>query len=175
MKETDTIDHRHRRSIRLHGYDYRLAGAYFVTICVQERICLFGDIQDGEMILSGAGNMILNTWNGLPQHYKGVDIDAFVVMPNHIHGIIILETSEEFAGLSLPDVVHRFKSFTTALYRKGVVANKWQPFLGRLWQRNYYEHIIRNEEEMNSIREYVYYNPAQWEKDENNPGLEALL
>ena len=80
----------HRRSIRLPGYDYQTAGAYFVTLCTQNRLCLFGDIANGEMILNGSGYMVHRVWNELPQFYPGVNIDAFQIMPNHVHGIIIL-------------------------------------------------------------------------------------
>jgi hypothetical protein len=80
----------HRRTIRLKGYDYSQPGAYFVTICIQDRAYLFGEIVDGEMRLNDAGRMVHGVWHDMPHHYRGVDIDAFVVMPNHIHGIIIL-------------------------------------------------------------------------------------
>jgi REP element-mobilizing transposase RayT len=83
-------DKHHRRSVRLKGYDYTQAGAYFVTICTQNRECLFGDILEGMMRLNNVGQTVESVWNELPQHYPGVDIDAFGVMPNHIHGIIIL-------------------------------------------------------------------------------------
>jgi len=162
-----------------------------VTICIKDRECLFGEIRDGEMVLNEAGRMVESIWNELPQHYSGVDIDGFVVMPNHIHGIIVLTVG---AGpracpdsdcsnngqpqgvaptISLPDAVHRFKSLTTAHYREGVRKNNWQPFPGRLWQRNYYEHIIRTEEELNRFREYIQNNPMQWEMDEENPERNA--
>src|SRR6266480_3465833 len=104
MDNEDQAGARHRRSIRLHGYDYRQAGAYFVTICTQEHSCLFGDICDEEMTLNEPGRMVLNVWNELPQHYPGVDVDAFVVMPNHVHGVILLldkRTAERFPDLSL--------------------------------------------------------------------------
>jgi REP element-mobilizing transposase RayT len=189
----------HRRSIRLKGYDYRQAGAYFVTVCVQDRECLLGQIVDGGMWLSEAGRMVQSVWDELPAHYPGVDIDAFVVMPNHIHGIILLTGNNVGAtprgcpddsivdavdgmvgatprgcpdgatGLSLPDVVHRFKSFTTAQYRHGVKNHGWIPFPGRLWQRNYYEHIIRNDHELHRIRQYIAENPEKWSLDRENP------
>ena len=151
---------------------------------------MFGEIVDGRMVLNDAGRMVKLVWNELPQHYSGVDIDGFVAMPNHIHGIIVLtvgagpracpkdERSHNERGqpqgvaptISLPDVVHRFKSLTTAHYREGVRKNNWQPFPGRLWQRNYYKQIIRNEEEWNLFREYIQNNPMRWEMDEENPG-----
>src|SRR3990170_4846715 len=179
----------HRRSIRLPAYDYAEAGAYFVTICTQNRECVFGEVVQGRMISNGPGQMVESVWHQLPQHYPGVEVDAFVVMPNHVHGIIILAGAGPRAcpddpgrpqgegqpqgvaptkSLSLPHVVHRFKSLTTARYRIGVLQNGWRPFPGRLWQRNYHEHIIRNEEELNHIRQYIIDNPSHWERDEEN-------
>ena len=199
----------HRRSIRLKGYDYRQAGAYFVTICTQDRAFLFGQVVHDEMQLNDAGKMVYDVWNDLPAFYPGVQTDAFIVMPNHIHGIIILVGADrrvcpdsgprvcpdsgpracpdsgpracpgqpqelgqpQGVGpmLGLPDVVHRFKTMTTKRYADGVKRFGWEPFRGRLWQRNYYEHIIRNEESLNRIREYILTNPMRWELDRENP------
>jgi REP element-mobilizing transposase RayT len=173
-------DINHRRSIRLRGYDYSEAGAYFVTVCTQNRECLFGEIVDGKVILNDAGRMVESIWNELHQHYKGVETDEFVVMPNHFHGIIVLVG----AGLALPridttirqnqgaassaptlgDIVRTFKSKST-IYVNRLLVRTGQ----RLWQRNYYEHIIRTEDEMNRLREYIVNNPAQWALDEENP------
>jgi len=173
-----------RRSIRLPGYDYSNAGAYFVTVCVQGQKCLLGEIIHEEMRLNDPGKMVKSVWDEIPQHYSSVDVDAFTVMPNHIHGIIILGVGagpracpEDIKGqprgvaptLSLPDVVHRFKSYTTAQYHKGVFQIHWPPFQGRLWQRNYYEQVIRNEDELEKIREYIVYNPSKWATDRENP------
>lgn len=178
-----------RRSIRLQKYDYALAGAYFVTVCTQNRECLFGDMVDGKMSLNDAGRMIQLSWDELPIHYSGVETDAFIVMPNHVHGVIVLvgagpRACPEFnfqpqpggqpqgvapTTLSLPDLVHRFKTITTKRYTDGVKQTEWKPFLGKLWQRNYYEHIVRNEKSLNKIREYIINNPAQWEFDHENP------
>jgi REP element-mobilizing transposase RayT len=194
-----------RRSIRLQGYDYSRQGAYFVTICAQERQCLFGETKNGEMRLNEIGDMVQYVWKELPVKYSGIDIDEFIVMPNHVHGIILLPAPvgagpracpvcDSKAGnglsdkqpeknrpykqgnhggiaptLSLSDVVHRFKSFTTATYRTCVMKLNWSPFPGTLWQRNYYERIIRNEDELNRIRQYILNNPQQWDYDENNP------
>jgi putative transposase len=175
-----------RRSLRLPHYDYSQAGAYFLTICTTGRKCLFGEIADGEMYLSDSGRMVESIWNEISHHYSGINVDAFVMMPNHIHGIIILglgagpracpEERQRMGQpqgvaptIALPDVVHRFKSFSTAKYRKGVAQNNWPAFPGRLWQRNYYEHVIRNEDELNKIREYIQMNPAKWAFDRENP------
>jgi putative transposase len=192
---------RHRRSIRLRGYDYSRAGAYFVTICTKNRECLFGDVADGEMRMNDDGRMVQSAWEALPERYPGVGIDAWIVMPNHVHGIIILTpvvgagprarpkpcarpTPRAVTGqpqgvggqpqgvaptYSLPDVVHRLKSLTTTHYRQGVLKMGWRPFAGTVWQRNYYERVIRDADEMNRIREYIATNPAHWAEDENNP------
>lgn len=186
----------HRRSIRLKGYDYSRVGAYFVTVVTQGRECLFGQVMDGEMRLNDAGRMVQAVWNQLPVFYPGVQTDAFIVMPNHIHGIIVLTGHPVGAGpracpdnvpqgtgqpqgvaptLSFPDVVHRFKTMTTKRYADGVKTMGWQPFVGRLWQRNYYEHIIRNDGSLNHIREYIANNPLGWESDRENPDIVEAL
>jgi REP element-mobilizing transposase RayT len=177
----------HRRSIRLKGYDYTLAGAYFVTIVTQGRRHLFGEVADGEIRLSEAGRMVYDVWMDLPKHYPGVELDAFVIMPNHIRGIIILVGAGPRAcpdtgqpqemgqpqgvapTLGLPGAVHRFKTMITKLYADGVKQLGWQPFPGRLWQRNYYEHIIRNDDSLDRIREYIAANPLRWHLDRENP------
>lgn len=195
--------HRHRRSIRLQGYDYTRAGAYFITVCIQGRAGLFGNVDDGEMRLNEAGRMVQSVWDEMPSFYPGVDIDEFIVMPNHIHGIVILvgapprgspapsrgrpDGDERSAGmddgqawgpaptvsaLSLPDVVHRFKTLTTKRYIDGVRQSDWTPFSGRIWQRNYYEHIIRGDDSLARIRQYIINNPGQWQTD---PGKTCSL
>ncbi len=184
-------DKHHRRSIRLKEYDYSQTGAYFITICTQDRQCLFGEIVDNEMVLIDAGQMIQNVWNELPIYYPGVGINAFQIMPNHIHGIVIVgadpRVCPDNAGqppktgqpqgvaptMSLPEVVQRFKTLTTKKYIDGVKQNGWLPFPGKLWQRNYYEHIIRNENESIEIREYIINNPLQWEFDRENPDTKS--
>ncbi len=123
---------RHRRSVRLKGYDYACAGAYFVTICTQDRACLFGEIENGKMLLNDAGRMVQSVWNELPVYYAGIETDAFIIMPNHIHG---------------------------------VKQSGWPPFRSRLWQRNYWEHIVRNEQDLMCLREYIRFNPKKWALD----------
>ena len=182
----------HRRSIRLQGYDYSQEGAYFITICAQHRASFFGVISGGELHPNEAGRMIRSVWDGLPLHYPGVDTDAFQLMPNHLHGIAVLFAGDagtpdgaanltpdrlerlgsvegETCATSLPVVVERFKSLTTTRYREGVLQSGWQRFRQRLWQRNYYEHVIRDEEELNRIRQYISDNPSSWEYDRENP------
>lgn len=186
---------RDRRSLRLNGYDYSQAGACFVTICTQDRACILGDIVYEEVRLSGAGMMVEAVWAEVPEHYPGIQTDVFVVMPNHIHGIIVIlesdpsvgagpracpdlgQTSKRIGqpqgvaptGLSLSDVVHRFKTLTTKHYVDGVRNHGWPPFRARFWQRNYYEHVIRNDGELDRIREYIATNPLRWALDRENP------
>jgi putative transposase len=181
-------DKHHRRSVRLSGYDYSQNGAYFVTVCTNNRKCLFGEIKDGKMYLNDAGKIVCQCWDEIPMHFPHVDRDVFVVMPNHIHGIVVIDgrgkacdggtincrgtacrapTVERFAqpiSGSIPTVMRSFKSAVT----KRINELKHTPGEG-LWQRNYYEHIIRNESEWNRIRQYIVDNPAQWDMDRENP------
>jgi putative transposase len=156
-----------RKSIRLKKYDYSTPGYYFVTICTKDRKCLFGEIKDQGMKLNEAGRMIDTVWHELPINYINISIDTFIVMPNHVNGIIVIQSSINVGAgpcacpqdpdpkvtngqpqgvsptnlnLSLPDIVHRYKSLTTHKYIKGVKQNNWKPFDVKLWQRNYYEH-----------------------------------
>jgi len=188
----------------LHGYDYSQNGLYFVTNCTHGRLRLLGDVANGEMQLNDAGRMVHAIWDEIPAHYRGIEIDQFTVMPNHIHGIIKIvgagpracpdprahpstnpvgatpcgcpaspgqarEPGHPQGGaptdLSLPDVVHRFKTLTTKRYTDGVKQNGWQPFPAKLWQRNYYEHIIRDEASYLKIAEYIQTNPRRWAED----------
>lgn len=174
-----------RRSIRLKDYDYSQAGAYFVTVCAWRKENMFGEISEGKVSYSDVGEIISDVWRKLPDRFASIELDEFVIMPNHIHGIIVLNVGagpcacpDSITGqpqgvaptkLSLPDAVHRYKSFTTAEYRIGVAQLDWMPFHGKLWQRNYYEHIIRDEGEMHSIREYIRCNPLGWDQDDENP------
>jgi putative transposase len=195
MRFVDSQRH-HRRSIRLKGYDYTRAGAYFITIVAQHRRCLFGEIVDGTMRRNDAGDMVQRVWDAIPEHYPGTDIDTFALMPNHFHAIIVLvgaaprgrphDDDQTMAGqargpaptdtvvatggaLSLGDVVHRFKSMTTQRYADGVRQSGWPPFPVHLWQRNYFEHIIRDEASLHRIREYIAMNPLRWAEDPENP------
>jgi REP element-mobilizing transposase RayT len=277
----------HRRSIRLKGYDYSQAGAYFITICTQDRACLFGKVVNGEMQLNDAGRMVLAEWNMLPERFPHVVLDAFVVMPNHVHGIVVITnpatddtatTAPTIVGTGLVpvpnagtmgavpnagamgaapdagtmgtvpdagamgavpdagtmgavpdagamgaapdagtmgavpdagtmgaapndgmmgavpnagattrvaptvgdivaptvgDIVGAFKSRVTVEYIRGVKTSGWPPFRGRLWQRNYYEHIIRNERALNAIRQYIIENPRRWQMDRENEARTA--
>ena len=193
------MNQRRRKSNRLEGYDYSQAGFYYVTVCVWDRQCLFGEIVEGRMVLNEAGRMVKRTWNELPEFYRGVLTDQFQIMPNHVHGIVVITGDETRQGnvgtgpcacpdivhpgrgqpqgvvptLSLSDIVHRFKSMTTHRYMANVKDGEWKPFDGKLWQRSFYDHVIRDDEDMNRIREYIQNNPLKWAIDEFNPANQA--
>jgi REP element-mobilizing transposase RayT len=173
----------HRRSIRLKGYDYSQHGYYFVTVCTQGRWCLFGEIEKDRMVLNDSGKMVGRWWNELKNKYANVEIDEYVVMPNHCHGIINIVDSVgadqcvcpnnnmgEHTGSPLQvrpisEMIQWFKTMTTNEYIRNVKQNRWQPFDGKLWQRNYYEQIIRDEISLRRVRGYVNNNPYQWRQD----------
>ena len=174
-------DH-HRRSIRLKNYEYAQAGAYFVTICTQNRECLFGEVKDGIMLLNDAGQMIERWWLELPSKFPALRLDCYVIMPNHLHGIICIEENVgpvrhqgAHIGAPLPMMVQWLKTMTTNEYIRGVNSGAFQPFDRRVWQRNYYEHIIRNEIELDTIRNYIVSNPLNWSDDELNPQTKQLM
>ena len=180
-----------RRSIRLKGFDYSTSGVFFVTVCTQNRVCLLGECTNGELHPNGAGRMVKTAWNDLPVRFPTITLDEVIVMPNHIHGIIIIqspnrrgesrirpESESESPGDhedrpndrphgtlpgTLGRIVQAFKSITTVAYIDGVRRHGWPAFPGRLWQRNYYEHIIRDEDDLNRIRQYIINNPVEWE------------
>ena len=215
------MKNRDRKPNRLRNYDYSQAGYYFVTICTLNRQQLFGEIIDRRMVTNDAGKMVERTWNELPKFYRGIQIDQFQIMPNHVHGIIVIigkvgtgphndprintvgtgsvgtgpracpdaiglddgqprgvvrtgtGSLEVPARLSVPtmslsDIVHRFKSFTTHKYMAGVKSDGWKAFDGKLWQRSFYDHIIRNEKSLDNIRAYIQNNPLRWELDASN-------
>lgn len=172
-------DIHHRRSIRLRHYDYSQAGAYFITLCTQKRECLFGVVADDGVRLNDIGRMVQDIWDALPGHYPRVELDCFVVMPNHIHGIVVLNgvgarfIAPEFVAPSLgamkraptvSEIIRAFKARCT----HGI--NQLRKIQGTsIWQRNYYEHIIRSESSLQETREYIANNPAQWANDRENP------
>ena len=184
----------HRRSIRLPGYDYSQPGAYFVTLVAEDRLNRFGEISDGEVRLNLAGQCAVSLWQGLPRHFA-IALDEWVVMPNHLHGIIVIGADfgkGEASGMhepatrpgnppdasplrshnrpqgtipgSLGAIVQNYKSTSTRRIN-GLQGTPGAP----VWQRNYYERIIRNEIEWRRIREYILNNPSQWELDQENP------
>lgn len=162
MSETS----KRRSSPRLESYDYSKQGAYFLTICTYQHQGLFGNVRDGNMHLNPAGEMVESTWLELDEFYSFVQLDAYIIMPNHVHGIILLQESDT-VGVS--DIMQRFKSKTTHLYGLGVRQTQWLPYHERLWQRSFYDHIIRQAESLDRIREYIYHNPLKWDLEKNSP------
>ncbi len=161
----------HRRSIRLKDYDYASDGSYYVRIVTQRRECLFGEIVGGEMYLSRYGEIIQEWWNNIPGHFPNVETGAFVSMPNHIHGIIYIidgRRSREIPPLhkrTLGQIVAYFKYQST----KEMNAMDNTGTITKFWQRNYYEHIIRNEKELQQKTDYILDNLSRWDDDEENP------
>lgn len=174
-----------RRSIRLPQYSYEQDGAYFVTLCTHQRALLFGDVVDGEMELSTLGCVVMEEWERTATLRPYVELDAFVVMPNHVHGIIIINRgivrarravplqTENYGKPvpgSIPTIVRAFKSAATRRI------NQIRLTPGEtVWQRNYYEHIIRNEAACDRIRQYIDLNPANWLTDDHHPAGFATL
>ena len=172
-------DIRHRRSLRLKGYDYKQAGVYFVSMCTLNRTCFFGDIVNGEMMLNAEGQIVAEEWIKTAEIRNNIELDEWVVMPNHFHGILVINecrgtarrapTVEQFGkpvSNSIPTIIRSFKSAVT----KRINELRNSPG-AKIWQRNYYEHIIRNEDELNCIREYITNNPLKWEFDKENPNV----
>ena len=171
----------HRQSIRLRGYDYSQPGAYFITLCTQNRECNLGEIMNGEMKFTVRGFIIDEFWSKIPDHFPNVELDEFIVMPNHVHGIIVIndellgkknikETNTEggetppLRKTTLGQVIAYYKYQTTKIINQ--VDNT--PGL-RVWQRNYYERIIRNHKILELARQYIFQNPFRWDKDPNHP------
>lgn len=175
-----------RKSIRLKGYDYSQAGLYFITMCTQNRANLFGEIQNGEMILNEAGGMVEKEWLKLPKRFTNIKLHEYITMPNHFHAIleivgatlvVVPEPSRMGKPQGFPptvkpktvgDMIGAFKSITTVEYIRGVKNLDWEPFYRRLWQRNYWEHIIRDEQSYHRISRYIINNPKSWEDDKLN-------
>ncbi|MCP5049427.1 MAG: hypothetical protein GY940_19815 [bacterium] len=211
-------DIHHRRSIRLDGYDYSQDGLYFITICIQNQLWLLGEIENGEMVLNDAGQMVKKWWYELNNKYGSIELHDHIIMPNHFHGIIQIKPTSttpvtpvgadlcvcpngsrkppkihpppqndqfhrergsderigsgehiglgEHIGSPLHRMVQWFKTMTTNEYIRGVKNNNWPRFDKKLWQRNYYEHIIRDENSYDYISEYIQTNPERWKDDE---------
>ena len=158
-----------RRPLRLRGYDYTRPGACFVTVCTYRRACLFGHISHSVMCLNGFGTVVEACWRALPEHYPHVGLDAFVIMPNHIHGILVLADDPIAGGANprrhgLPEVVRACKTFSSR--RINALRNRGG---AQVWQRGYYEHVIRDEMSLRRLPDYIDTNPLRWELDSENP------
>ena len=172
----DPIKH-HRRSIRLPGYDYSQAGYYFVTICCYQRQCLFGEIVNGKMQLNQYGEIVKEEWLRSSIIRQEIELDWYIVMPNHFHGIVIINSvgakgfspsisrsKQSMKSKSLSSLITGFKSSVT----KNINRIRHAPGTP-VWQRNYYEHIIRTEASLDRIRTYIDNNPLSWYLDQLHP------
>lgn len=196
MKSKFDPNKHHRRSIRLEGFDYSSEGAYYVTIVAQGRECLFGEIIDGEMHLNGYGEIVQKWWYEIANHFQNVELGAFVIMPNHVHGIIWIIDERRGEVLSPRDNpnsdnlnLHEYP-FTnqggeTPPLRKPTLGQivayfKYQSTkemnrietdkaITKFWQRNYYEHVIRDEKDLQNKTDYIESNPILWDEDDDNP------
>ncbi|MGH3089021.1 MAG: transposase [Rubrobacteraceae bacterium] len=167
----------------MRNYDYSCAGAYFVTVCAVDQGRLFGEVSDGEMEENDYAEAVRHCWEDLPDHYPHAALDAFVIMPNHIHGIVVLtgrspvptdgeRADDERAGFKpaptggapprhgLPEIVRALKTYSA----RRINALRGTPGAA-VWQRGYYEHVVRDERDMERIREYIVSNPRNWQKD----------
>lgn len=227
MKARYDPDKHHRRSVRLKGYDYSQVGAYFVTVVAYCRECRFGEVSDGEMRLSGEGEVVENCWRDIPQHFPNAVLDQWVVMPNHLHGIIIIpglhglplsgtlpsvgathaSPSTSAPGTMHPSATPPIPASSPAIHTGngslsaqrathawpvqtrpagpkpqsvGAIVGSFKSAVTRLlnggrhdagptWQRNFFEHVIRDDETLNTIRQYIANNPRCWDDDEENP------
>ena len=177
-----------RRSIRLKGYDYTQSGYYFITICTYQKSCLFGAIANNKLNLNKFGQIAFTCWQAIPKHFSKIELDEFIIMPNHIHGILIV-TYNNGRGLvgnnsgrglampnpyegkfgkpvagSIPTIIGSFKSAVTK--QINILRNSKGM---SVWQRNYYEHIVRDEASLNQIRNYIINNPLSWTEDRLHP------
>ena len=184
LSGNSVVKQNRRKQLRLKHYNYSDPGMYFVTICVHNRECLFGDIVDGEMRLNEFGQIVCDEWLKTSDIRPNVELDYFIVMPNHFHGIVrimsdrrgVLQyapTSEKRAfhspSQTIGAIVRGFKSATT----KYINQLRGAPGVP-VWQRNYYEHVIRNENELFETRKYIQDNPLKWDLDPENPDLQTM-
>jgi putative transposase len=167
-----------RKNIRLRGYDYSQYGWYFITICVYNRYPVLGDVRNATVILSAIGKQADRFWQELPQHFGNVKLDQYIIMPNHVHGVILITDEIKNVGVqNFEPLQHKFqhiipRSIGSAVRTYKAAVTSWcknNRFANFKWQRNYYEHIARSEEELSRIREYIRYNPVNWALDRENP------
>lgn len=179
----------HRKKIRLTNYDYSTPGAYFITVCVQDRRCVFGEIRQGQMDLNARGKIVHNQWEWLHRQYDYLALDSFVVMPNHFHAVLVIMGNDRVRNgrdrsprdtdsfrdndspgntdsphrkiKPVPELMGAFKTTSSKLLHQSGLADF-------RWQKSYYDHIIRNERELYNIRRYIQTNPARWAMDIEN-------
>jgi putative transposase len=170
----ERIHSRKRKKIRLKEYDYPLPGGYFITICTYEKQCILSDIVDGEICLRDAGKIVETCWHDIPNHFTDVEIDEFIIMPDHVHGIVIIHepvgaihesplpaSVYDRRTMMLPKIVGRFKMNSAKQ-----INNIFGTSGSHIWQRNYYEHIIRDDRDLKNTRQYIFNNPLKWNLDD---------
>ncbi len=167
-----------RKNTRMKQWDYSRDGLYFITICVKDRHCVFGAVQNKIMRLNNWGRHAYECWQQIPNHFPGVIIDQFVVMPNHVHGIVVIEENHASVGnkyicsltkntkskhrnmMKLSKIIATYKAAVTRKINKFSSNNYFQ------WQRSFHDHIIRNERELINIQNYIFFNPDNWRDDD---------
>jgi len=162
---------RERKPIRLRNYDYSHSGYYFVTICTQHRKECFGDIREARMEPNGYGEIVNQCWYDLPRQYPNCLLDSFVIMPNHVHGIIVIDNEnavgngfKPFPTHGLSEIIRGFKTFSSRRINEKILGN-----IRFCWQKSFYDHIVRSEKSLGLIREYIQNNPLKWDSDRENP------
>jgi putative transposase len=159
-----------RKPNRLRDYDYSRDGYYFITICTRGRKNSFGDIKEGTIDLNRYGEIVNQCWRDLAKHYPNCSLDSFVIMPNHVHGIIVIDNGnvvgnglKPFPTHGLPEIVRGFKTFSSRKINEEIkIDSKFQ------WQKSFYDHIIRDNKSLENLQQYIMYNPLKWELDVEN-------
>lgn len=154
-----------RRPTRARWHDYREPRSYFITIVAQHRLCRFGSIRDGAIYHSAAGQMVVEAWESLSGRHPQIVSEAMVLMPNHLHAIVRIGSTEHADQHSLPQAIGWFKSVTTTRYASNVRELGWPPFERQLWQRSFHDRIVRSSEEQATLLRYIERNPSLWGED----------
>jgi REP element-mobilizing transposase RayT len=159
----------------MRGHDYGQGGAYFVTVCAHRGACIFGTVIDSTIHANDAGAMVEATWHEASTVCRGVTSISFQLMPNHIHGFVEIAGGPRGAPPPTPltEFIRRFKTMAMRRYAEGVRVHAWPSFQERMWQRNYYEHLVRDDHARDRILRYIAANPANWASDPENPAAAA--
>ncbi len=181
---TKNISTKSRKNLRLKYYDYSQSGLYFITVCAYNKRCIFGKIKSEKMLPNKFGKIIEKYWLELENRFSNIFVHEYIVVPNHLHGIMEIgknnvgapfvgaqqkRTTTRVVPTTVSNAVGAFKSLTANEYIRNVKNGIFPPFEKQIWQRSFYEHVIRNELSLNKIKEYIEINPKEWHKDRNNP------
>ena len=162
-----------RKTMRLQEYDSSQAGGYFITICTHEKECLFGEVVDGEVQLNEIGRIVKSEWLKTEEIRDNVSTDEFVIMPNHVHGILFIDEPAERFGQPTSNLIPTINRSFKAAIIKQINELRNTPVVP-VWQRSFYDRIVRNDDELNKIREYILNNPLKWQLDTENPEISEL-